>query len=120
MDLSFTPWELACRDGVRGFLATGLPVEIAAKVKGGRRLTRDDHVRWQTALSKRGWLGVNWPTEYGGTGWLPVQRHIFEEECAAAGAPRLVPFGVNMVAPVIMKFGTAEQDRKSTRLNSSH
>src|SRR3546814_15022651 len=36
-------------------------------------------------------------------------RHIFEEECAAAGAPRLVPFGVNMVAPVIMKFSTAEQ-----------
>jgi len=109
MDLDFTPAEREFRDELRAFLAAELPVEIAARVKGGRRLTRDDHVRWQTALAKRGWLGVNWPKEHGGTGWSPVQRHIFEEECAAAGAPRLVPFGINMVAPVIMKFGTPEQ-----------
>ena len=85
MDLNYTPEEQAFRAEVRDFLATGLPADVAAKVKGGRRLTRDDHVRWQSALSRRGWLGVNWPREHGGTGWSPVQRHIFEEECAAAG-----------------------------------
>ncbi|HBP68024.1 MAG TPA: pimeloyl-CoA dehydrogenase large subunit, partial [Alcanivorax sp.] len=45
----------------------------------------------------------------GGTGWSPIQKHIFEEECAEAGAPTVLPFGVNMVAPVIIKFGTQEQ-----------
>lgn len=109
MDLNFTPAEQAFREEVRGFMKTGLPADVAAKVKTGKRLTRDDHVRWMSALSRRGWLGVNWPTEHGGTGWSPVQRHIFEEECAAAGGPRIVAFGVNMVAPVIMKFGSAEQ-----------
>ena len=78
-------------------------------MKGGKRLVKDDYFRWHQALMKRGWLAVNWPEEYGGPGWTPVQKHIFNEECYAAGAPRIVPFGVNMVAPVIMKFGSQEQ-----------
>jgi alkylation response protein AidB-like acyl-CoA dehydrogenase len=69
-------------------------------------------VRWQNALNERGWLAVHWPKEYGGTGWGPVQRHIFDEEITAAGAPTIVPFGVSMVAPVIIKFGTEEQKRR--------
>ncbi|UEM07811.1 acyl-CoA dehydrogenase family protein (plasmid) [Skermanella rosea] len=111
MDITYTAEEQAFRAEVRDFLRDGLPGDISDKVRGGRRLTRDDHLRWHAALNARGWLAVHWPTEHGGTGWGPVQRHIFDEECAAAGAPQIIPFGVNMVAPVIIKFGTEEQKR---------
>ena len=60
----------------------------------------------------RGWLVWGWPKQFGGPGWNAVQRHLFEEECALAGAPRVVPFGPNMVAPVIMAFGTREQQQR--------
>jgi alkylation response protein AidB-like acyl-CoA dehydrogenase len=109
MDITYTAEELAFRDEVRRFLADKLPADISAKVREGKRLTRDDHVRWHAALNARGWLAVHWPKQYGGTGWGPVQRHIFDEECNAAGAPQIIPFGVSMVAPVIIKFGTEEQ-----------
>jgi alkylation response protein AidB-like acyl-CoA dehydrogenase len=66
-------------------------------------------VRWHRILARRGWVAPGWPREYGGPGWTPVQRHIFEEECARAGTPPVLPFGVNMVAPVIMAFGSEEQ-----------
>src|SRR5262245_20387397 len=109
MDIDYTPEELAFRDEVRAFLADAVPADIAAKVRLGKHLSKDDHQRWQRILSGRGWYAANWPVEHGGTGWSVVQRHIFEEECAAHGAPRLISFGVNMVAPVIMKFGNDVQ-----------
>jgi alkylation response protein AidB-like acyl-CoA dehydrogenase len=109
MDIHFTPEEQAFRGEVRAWLAENLPADIAEKVRLGRRLAKDDHQRWQKILNGRGWYAVNWPEEHGGTGWSVVQKHIFDEECAAAGAPRLVAFGVNMVAPVIIKFGSQAQ-----------
>jgi alkylation response protein AidB-like acyl-CoA dehydrogenase len=66
-------------------------------------------VRWQKVLHARGWAGVNWPPEYGGTGWTPVQKYIFASECAFAHTPRIVPFGLAMVGPVIYTFGNAQQ-----------
>jgi alkylation response protein AidB-like acyl-CoA dehydrogenase len=109
MDLNFTPEESAFRDEVRAFVRAGVPADIAAKVLGHRHLGRDDQMRWQDILAKKGWLCGHWPKEFGGCGWTPVQVHIFDEEAAAAGAPRLIPFGLNMVAPVIMSFGSPWQ-----------
>jgi alkylation response protein AidB-like acyl-CoA dehydrogenase len=109
MDLTYTPEEQAFRAEVRDFVRANLPGDIAAKVLHHRRLGKDDHVRWQKILYKKGWLGGHWPTEYGGCDWTPVQIHIFDEECAAAGGPRLIPFGLHMVAPVIMAFGSPWQ-----------
>ncbi len=109
MNLTFSPEEQAFRADVRHFLAESLPTDISERVRLGRHLRADDYLRWQNILSDQGWLASNWPTAYGGPGWGPVQRHIFDEECAAAHAPTVVPFGVNMVAPVIMKFGNDEQ-----------
>ncbi|RCV87533.1 acyl-CoA dehydrogenase family protein [Billgrantia montanilacus] len=111
MNLEFTAEEQAFRREVRDFLAAKLPYGIRERVRLGRRLSADDHLCWQNLLSERGWLGVNWPQEHGGPGWGPVERHIFDEECAAAHAPTIVPFGVSMVAPVIMKFGSETQKR---------
>ncbi|MFV3329842.1 acyl-CoA dehydrogenase family protein [Pseudomonas sp. NY15437] len=109
MDIHFTPDELAFRDEVRHFLETKLPKDIATKVRLGKHLNKADHQRWQRVLAEQGWYATHWPEAFGGTGWNAVQKHIFEEECAAFGAPRTIPFGVNMVAPVIIKFGTPEQ-----------
>src|SRR5690606_26238248 len=105
MELHYSPEEQAFRDEVRQFLKEKLPADIAAKVKADKRIGRDDSVRWQKILNEKGWLAQHWPKEYGGTGWSPIQRHIYEEEAAAAGAPGTLPSGLSMVAPVIIKFG---------------
>ena len=109
MDINYTAEERAFRDEVRTFLNEKLPKDIARKVKEHKRLGKEDTIRWQKILNEQGWLALHWPKEHGGTGWSPIQKHIFEEECAEAGAPTVLPFGVNMVAPVIITFGTQEQ-----------
>ena len=112
MDLNFTADELAFRDEVGRWVGTHLPADISHKVRNGLRLSKDDFQRWARILGKQGWLGSNWPKDFGGPGWNAVQKHLFEEECALAGAPRVVPFGPVMVAPVIMAFGSPEQQRR--------
>ena len=112
MDLNFTPEELQFRADVRSWVRANLPTDIAHKVHNALRLTRDDMQRWARILGTKGWLGYGWPTQFGGPGWNAVQKHLFEEECALAGAPRIVPFGPIMVAPVIMTFGSPEQQRR--------
>ncbi|TBW51869.1 pimeloyl-CoA dehydrogenase large subunit [Marinobacter halodurans] len=109
MNMNYTADELAFRDEVRTFLEEKLPADIAAKVKEGRRMSRADHERWQQILVKQGWYATHWPEEYGGVKWTAVQKHIWDEESCRYGAPRSIPFGVNMVAPVIIKFGSEEQ-----------
>jgi alkylation response protein AidB-like acyl-CoA dehydrogenase len=108
MDLNFTPEELAFRDEVRAFLREQLPADIAQRIKSGLSIRAEDYTRWQKALFKRGWGAPTWPKQFGGTGWNPVQLHIFDEESAAAGAPRTIPFGLKMVGPVIMAFGSRQ------------
>ena len=112
MDLNLTPEELVFRENIRAWVADNLPEDISHKVRHALRLSRDDMQRWAKILGKKGWLGYGWPQEFGGPGWNAVQRHLFEEECARAGAPRIVPFGPVMVAPVIMAFGSPEQQRR--------
>ncbi len=112
MDLTFTPEEQAFRNEVRTFLSESLPEDLARKGKNGAELTKSDMENWHAILNERGWLAVTWPVEYGGTGWTAVERHIFEEECAMANAPRIVPFGLNMLGPVLIKFGSEEQKQE--------
>src|SRR4051812_2974247 len=112
MDLAFTPEELAFRDEVRAFLEASLPAATRRKVLEGHEASREETRQWQRILFERGWGGPNWPREFGGTGWDPVRQSIFEEESAAAGAPRLLPFGLKMVGPVIMRFGNAAQQKR--------
>ncbi|MEI8265354.1 MAG: acyl-CoA dehydrogenase family protein [Betaproteobacteria bacterium] len=112
MDLNFTAEELAFRTHIRQWVADNLPTDISHKVHNALRLSRDDMQRWAKILGKKGWLGWNWPVPFGGPGWNAVQRHLFEEECALAGAPRVVPFGPVMVAPVIMAFGNEQQQKR--------
>lgn len=112
MDLEFSDEERAFRDEVRTFLARELPADIAERVRHGDELSKQDHERWHAALQARGWLAQTWPTSHGGPGWNAVQRHIFEEEAALADAPRIVPFGLNMLGPVLIEFGTTAQQEE--------
>jgi alkylation response protein AidB-like acyl-CoA dehydrogenase len=112
MDLAFTPEEQAFREEVRTWVRANLPEDIAHKVRNDLRLTRDDLQRWAKILGKKGWLASGWPTQFGGPGWTAVQKHLFEDECAAACAPGVVPFGPVMVAPVIMAYGSPEQQKR--------
>lgn len=112
MDLEFTPEERAFRDEVRAFIRDNLPPELAEKNRRNVHLEKDDIVTWHRILHKQGWGAPNWPKKYGGPGWSPVQRYIFDEETAAADAPGLAPFGIAMVGPVIYTFGTEEQKKR--------
>ena len=109
MNLTWTPEERQFREAVRAFAAEKLPHDIRNKVLRHQRLERDDYVRWHNILADQGWGAPNWPVEHGGTGWNALQRLIFEVECFKAGAPRLLPFGLSMIGPVLMKYGSAEQ-----------
>jgi len=112
MDLEFTAAERAFRDEVIAFLQQKLPCDIAEKVTSGKTLGKEDILRWQAILHERGWLATTWPVEHGGTGWSPVERHIFNEESALMSAPKLPAFGLHMLGPVVIKFGTEAQKRE--------
>lgn len=109
MEIALSSTDAAFQQEVRDFIRAELPGDIKSKVERGQTLEKDDYVRWQKILFKRGWIAPSWPLEHGGTDWTPLQRHLFEEELAAASTPRIMPFGLAMVAPVIMAFGDAAQ-----------
>ncbi|HEY4370525.1 MAG TPA: acyl-CoA dehydrogenase family protein [Burkholderiales bacterium] len=111
MDLNYSAEERAFGMQMRAWLAAHLPADLQAKVLNHRRLAREDFVRWHKIMAAQGWAAPNWPVEWGGTGWTPTQKHIFDEECARAGTPQILPFGVGMVAPVILRFGNEAQKR---------
>lgn len=117
MDLNFTDEEKAFRAEVRAFLAEALPEDLRQKMVERRHLGKDDIVRWQRILNARGWATPNWPVEHGGQPWTPAQRYIFQEEMALAHAPEGSPFNVNMIGPIVCKFGTdAQQQRFLARI----
>jgi alkylation response protein AidB-like acyl-CoA dehydrogenase len=109
MNLEFSASERRFRAEVQEFLRASLPASLSAKVFGSKRLTREDLLSWHRILYAKGWSAPSWPREFGGPGWSAIEQHIFDEECALAGAPPLISFGVRMVAPVIMQFGSREQ-----------
>ena len=103
----------AFRLEVRAFLATHLPADIARRhAMGFHPLPKTDLTRWNRILADKGWAAPHWPQEYGGPGWTPIQRHIFEEECARAHAPDLSWQGLRLCGPVIYTFGSARQKER--------
>ncbi len=112
MDVSFTTDELAFRDEVRAFFRDEFPQDILEMQEQAIPLSRDDVVRWHKCMYAKGWAAPNWPEEYGGTGWSPVQKYLFANEQAAANAPDFLSFGINMVGPIIYTFGSAEQKQR--------
>ncbi len=112
MDLNYSAEELAFRDEVRAWLQQNLPQELREKVANYDHLNREDLLRWHRILAKKGWVAPAWPKEWGGTDWNVVQRYIFEEELGYVGSPPLIPFGLTMCGPVLLRFGTEAQKKR--------
>lgn len=114
MDIALEAADLAFQNEVRNWLEDAWPQEMREKQSRSAlgKLSKDDLVAWQKRLAEKGWAATNWPAEYGGASFTPTQSYIFDLERARVGAPGVVPFGITMVAPVIMKFGTQEQKDK--------
>ncbi|MGB0855190.1 MAG: acyl-CoA dehydrogenase family protein [Pikeienuella sp.] len=112
MDLTYSTEDADFRQEVRDFLASHFPKDLAEKARAEIRFKRDDYIKWQRILYEKGWIAPFWPKEYGGCGWSPVQLNIFDEEVTAVGAPRVMPFGIRLVGPVIYTYGTEAQKAK--------
>jgi alkylation response protein AidB-like acyl-CoA dehydrogenase len=112
MNINFTADELAFRDEVRAFFRDELPADIREMQSQSIPLGREDMIRFQKCLHAKGWAGVNWPVEYGGTGWTTIQKYLYATEMADANAPEPIPFGIGMVGPVIYTFGSEEQKQR--------
>lgn len=109
MHIELSAADKTFRAKVREFIAARLPSDIRRRVEGGFALGREDYATWHRILHEKGWAAPAWPREHGGPGWTPVQRYVFDSEIAAADAPRVMPFGVSMVGPVIFTFGDDAQ-----------
>ena len=112
MDLNFSKEDLAFRDEVRAFLDNEYPKHIREKMHNGDELTREEIVEWHKCVAKKGWMGHSWPVEHGGTGWDATKVYLYLRELALEGCPTFVPFGLQMVAPVIWTFGSEEQKKR--------
>lgn len=112
MHVTFSEEDLAFQEEVRAFFRDELPDDIREAMDSGAELEPEMQIRWQKVLFNKGWAGVNWPVEYGGTDWSPVQKYIFAREEGLANAPVVIPFGLRMVGPVVYTFGSDEQKRR--------
>ena len=112
MHVSFTSEENDFQKEVNSFFNEKYPADIKEKQNKSVPLEKEDFIRWQKTLYEQGWAAPNWPVEYGGTGWTPVQKYIFANENAMANAPAIVPFGLGMVGPVIYTYGNEAQKKK--------
>jgi len=114
MDLTFSEEDFAFQREVRAWIEENLPEDMQERLKRSPNGSgsKEDHEYWQRKLYERGWAGVNWPKEYGGPDFTPTQRYLYDLEMARAHVPHVIAFGQNMVAPVIMAFGTEEQKEK--------
>ena len=114
MDLNFSDEDFAFQMEVRNWIKDNYPAEMKARKQRspGGHLSKEDHVYWQKALNTKGWVAPGWPVEHGGSNFTPSQRYLFDLEMAHADTPAIIPFGLGMVAPVIMKYGTEEQKAK--------
>ncbi|MBV68646.1 MAG: pimeloyl-CoA dehydrogenase large subunit [Pelagibacterales bacterium] len=122
MNLNYTEADNKFRKEIKDFIRDNLSQEAQKRVSNGGKYTKDEIIKWQKDLFKAGKFAYNWPKEYGGCNWTPMQRYIFDQETAFANTPQIVPFGVTMVGPVIIEFGTKKQKEKFLPkiLNSEH
>ncbi len=112
MDLRFSADELAFRDELRAFYRDNLPDDMRERMRLGHSSEKEDTIRWQRILNKKGWAAYSWPKQWGGPGWTPVQRMMFLEENQLAPAPDVQVFNITMIGPVLIQFGTEEQKKR--------
>ncbi len=112
MDMDFTAEQLAFQQEVRDWIQGAMPKEMARKAAAGASFTHEEQMDWHRILFEKGWIAPNWPKEVGGTGWDVAQRFLFNEEIVRANAPQLSPFGLSMVGPLLIQFGSDAQKQR--------
>ena len=113
MELKFDAEVESFRNEVSAFIRDNLPSNIASKVASERMdLPREDQQCWHKKLHAKGWACHAWPSEYGGQDWSDAKSYVFEREIALCNAPRPLTFGVGMLGPTIIEFGTKEQKQR--------
>lgn len=112
MDMSFSKEQLAFREEVRAWIQSAMPPHIAAKAAVDGSFAHDESMEWHKILHAKGWIAPHWPKEHGGPGFDVTERFILTEELELAGAPPLSPFGLAMVGPLLIQFGSDEQKKR--------
>ena len=116
MDFRWSAEDEAFRDEVRSWLKQHLVGEYAALGGGGGPADEtgwDVRLEWEKKLGEAGWIGLGWPTEYGGRGATITQQLIFNEEYARANAPARVSFfGEGLLGPTLIAFATEDQKKR--------
>jgi len=112
MDYRFTPEQEAFREEIRRFLKAELPPEAEQGEEAGSDEEWQHARAFQKKLAQRNWLVPHWPKQYGGSDMGIMEQVIMREEMAYHRAPIPDIFGVNMIGPVLMLYGTEEQKRQ--------
>ncbi|HWA63306.1 MAG TPA: acyl-CoA dehydrogenase family protein [Caulobacteraceae bacterium] len=111
MHLDLAAEDLAFRQEVRDFLERRFTPDLRAAAARQAGVFAEPELAgtWHRILYEQGWIAPAWPREYGGPGFTPVQRYLYESELAEAGAPALPAMGLQLCGPVLMGYGTPEQ-----------
>jgi alkylation response protein AidB-like acyl-CoA dehydrogenase len=111
LDMAWNTEELAFREEVRAFLADKFTPALRSEAERQTGIFANGDLarRWHRILFERGWVAPNWPKKFGGAQFSAAQQYIFSVECAAVGAPALPGMSLTMCGPVIMRYGTPEQ-----------
>ncbi|EID11433.1 acyl-CoA dehydrogenase family protein [Mycolicibacterium phlei] len=108
MKLALSESDAAFRDELRRFFTTEIPADLRERMKAGHPVFPDDIITSQRILNAAGLAVPNWPVEWGGKDWTPLQQQIWLDEMQLAGVPEPLAFNAKMVGPVIAQFGSQE------------
>ena len=116
MNFEFTEAEEKFREDVRQWLERNLPDDLRGRAFASSRADRDEVRKlraWQKQMHEAGFVGMDWPREFGGRGASIVEQVILYQEMARAESPQLVNRGgLSMLGPTLMKHGTPEQQKR--------
>jgi alkylation response protein AidB-like acyl-CoA dehydrogenase len=110
--LRLSPEDEKFREEMREFFSTKIPQDIRDSVAARQELTKDQLVRSMRTMNEHGIAVPNWPVEWGGKSWTPLQRHIWHEEMQLACVPPPLAFNASMIGPVIAAFGSQEMKER--------
>mgnify|MGYP006265695371 CR=1 FL=1 len=108
MQLALSDADAAFRDELREFFTTKIPAEIRERARNDELRFPEDMITTQRILNSAGLAVPNWPVEWGGKDWTPLQRQIWADEMRLACVPEPLAFNASMVGPVIAQFGSQE------------
>ena len=112
MRLALSEADSAFRDELREFFTTRIPAEIRERARNDQLRYPEDMVTTQRILNEAGLAVPNWPVQWGGKDWSPLQHQIWSDEMRLTAVPEPLAFNASMVGPVIAQFGSEELKRR--------